>query len=166
MSIQKLRASILIAAGVAVIAVAGLFAGRLSAGAFPQHGRSDFGTRVFARISRALDLTDGQKSKIKDVLRSHASEIEAQMKASAAARSALHDAVLAKPTVESAIRAAALQVGQAQGDGAVLLAKIRAEVEPILTADQKAKIQAFHEKMRQRSQNAAQSFDSFLASNR
>jgi Spy/CpxP family protein refolding chaperone len=162
MSIQQIRTSILVATGVGVIAAAGLVAGRLSAGAFPQHVRGDVATRTFGRISRALDLTDDQKTKVKDVLRSHADEIKAQMVASSAARRGLHDAVMAQPIDESSIRAAAQRVGQAQGDAALLLARIRAEVDPILTTDQKAKIQQFQERMHQHGQAATQSFDNFL----
>jgi len=163
MSIQKLRTSILVAVGIGVIAAAGLLAGRLSAGAFPHHMHADLATR-FDHVSRALSLTDDQKVKIKAVLKTHSDEVKAQIQASASARAALHNAVMAKPIDESAIRAAAQQVGQTQGDGAVLFAKIRAEIEPVLTADQKDRIQKFQERMRQHGQTAAQSFDKFVNS--
>jgi Spy/CpxP family protein refolding chaperone len=164
MSIDKIRKSVLIAAGAGAIAVAGLLAGRLSAGAFPQRTRADFAPRVFARISQALDLTEDQQDKIKDVLRANAPAIKGQLQASSSARLALHDAVLTQPSDENAIRAAAQRVGQAQGDAAVLFAKIRAQVDPILTTDQKNRIQQFHSGMSQRAQKAAQSFDAFLKS--
>ena len=164
MSIQTIRRSILVVATAGAVAVTGLFAGRLSAGAFPHRMRGDFVPHMFAHISRALDLTQDQKTKIKDVLRSHADEIKTQMQASAASRRTLHDAVVAQPIDEAAIRAAAQRVGQTQGDGAVLFAKIRGEVEPILTAEQKAKLQKFHQRMGQRGQAAAESFDNFLRS--
>jgi Spy/CpxP family protein refolding chaperone len=165
MSIQTIRKSILIAATAGLIAVAGLTAGRLSAGAFPHHGRGEFVPRLFAHISRALDLTDDQKVKIKVVLKSHADEIKTQLQASAAARQTLHDAVMAQPADENAIRAAAQQVGLTQGDGAILLAKIRREVEPILTSEQKEKVQTFQQKTRERGSAAVRSFDNFIKSN-
>jgi Spy/CpxP family protein refolding chaperone len=165
MSIQEVRKSILIATGAGVIAAAGLLAGRLSAGAFSPHARGDFAPRVFARISRALDLTDEQQAKIKGVLQSHSDEIKAQIQASTAARSALHAAVINQPLDESAIRTAAQRVGQTQGDAAILFSKIRAEVDPILTPDQKDRIQKFHDTMGQRADKAVQSFDAFLKGN-
>lgn len=165
MSIDKIRKSVLVVAGIAVIAAAGLFAGRLSAGAF--HGgktRGDFAQHLFSRMSRALDLTEDQKSRIKDVLRTHADEIKAQMQASATARRALHDAVMAQPTDEGAIRAAAAHVGQTQGDAALLFARVRTEIDPILTPEQKQKIQSFQARVRHPPDAAGRSFDRFLKS--
>ena len=43
---------------------------------------------MFARISRALDLSADQQGAVKSVLRNHADEIAAQMTASRAARRA------------------------------------------------------------------------------
>ncbi len=164
MSIQQIRKSVLVGAGIAVLGAAGLAAGRLSAGAFPGRGRSDFGPRAFGRISRALDLSDDQKTQIKAILKTHAAEIQAQIKASASARRAVHDAVLAQPLDETAIRAAAQKLGQVHADGAVLFARIRTEVQPILTDEQRAKIQTFRERMRGRAESALKSFDALLES--
>jgi|SRR5215472_12011279 len=165
MSIETLRKSILVTTAALAIAIVGLLAGRVSAQAFRGRAHGDFPQRIFARMSQELNLTDDQKSRIKDVLRSHADEIKAQMQASSTARRSLHDAVMAHPADENAIRAAAAQLGQAQGDGAVLFARVRGEIDPILTDDQKAKMQAFRDRVRQQSGNAAQAFDSFLKSN-
>jgi Spy/CpxP family protein refolding chaperone len=165
MSIEKIRKSVLVVAGIAVIAAAGLFAGRLSAGAFHREkARGDFAQHLFSRMSRALDLTEDQKSRIKDVLRTHADQIKAQMQASATARRALHDAVMAQPTNEDAIRSAAAQVGQTQADGALLFARIRTEIDPILTSEQKQKIQSFQTRVRHPADAAGRSFDRFLKS--
>lgn len=163
MSIQRIRKSFLMGAGVVALATAGLLAGRLSAGAFPR-GHADFAPRIFGRIARALDLSDDQKSRIKEILKAHAAEIEAQMKSSAAARRALHQAVLDQPSDESAIRAAALELGQVQGDNAVLFAKIRTEIQPVLTDGQRAKIQQLRERVRNHADSAIKSFEAFLGS--
>ncbi len=125
---------------------------------------SEFGPRLFGRIARALDLTDDQKSRIKAILKTHASEIETQMKASAAARRAVHEAVLAQPVDEAAIRAAAQRLGEIHADGAVLFAKIRTEVQPLLTEEQRAKIQKFRDRARRRADSAVKSFEAFLES--
>jgi Spy/CpxP family protein refolding chaperone len=163
-SIQRIRKSVLAGAGIVALAVGGLLAGRLSAGAFPQRAHSEFGPRLFGRIARALDLSDDQKTQIKTVVKSHASEIETQMKASAAARRAVHEAVFAQPVDEAAIRAAAQKLGQVHADGAVLFAKIRVEIQPILTEEQCAKIQKFRDRARHRADSAVKSFEAFLES--
>jgi Spy/CpxP family protein refolding chaperone len=163
-SIQRIRKSALIGVGIAALAVGGLLAGRLSAGAFPEKAYSGLGPRLFGRIARALDLSDDQKTRIKTVLKAHATEIETQMKASAASRRAVHEAVLAQPVDEAAIRAAALQLGQVHADGAVLFAKIRTEIQPILTAEQLGKIQSFRDRARQRADSAVKNFEAFLES--
>ena len=166
MSIADIRKPILAAAAAVALAAAGLLAGRISADAFPHgaRGSGDHAPRVFARMARALDLTDDQKTRIKAILRTHASEIEAQMQAGAAARKTLHDAIVAQPTDENAIRSLAQEVGRVQGDGAVLFARIRTEVDPILTADQKQKIQTFRERVGSRSGRAAAAFDAWVKS--
>jgi len=161
-TLQKIRNSVFVGAGIAALALGALLAGRISAGALPGRGHGDFAPRVFGRIARALDLSDDQRTRIKGILKTHASEIEAQMRSSSAARRALHQAVLAQPSDEGAIRAAAQQLGQIQGDGAVLFAKIRTEIQPILTEEQRARLQQFRERARNHADSAIQSFEAFL----
>ena len=68
------------------------------------------------------------------ILKTHADEIVAHVKAGMDARRALHDAVLAQPTDEAAHpQRSAAQVGTVHADGALLFAKIRSEIWPILT---------------------------------
>lgn len=166
MSIGDIRKPVLALAAAVTLAAVGLLAGRISADAFPHGGRAsgDHAPRVFARISRALDLTGDQKTRIKAILAAHAAEIEAQMQAGAAARRALHDAIVVQPTDENAIRSLAQEVGRVQGDGAVLFARVRTEIDPILTPDQKQKLQSFRERSASRSGRAAQAFDAWVKS--
>ena len=164
MSIQQIRKSVLIAVGIAALGVAGLLAGRLSAGVMPGHSHGDPIMRVFHHLSDALDLTDDQEDRIKEVLKGHAAEIEAQMKASAAARRGLHQSALVEPSDESAIRAAAQKLGSVQGDSALLFARIRKEVEPILTKEQRVKLHEVRERARSKSEATVKSFQSFLES--
>jgi Spy/CpxP family protein refolding chaperone len=161
MSIGQIRKSIVAAVVVGALGVAGLLAGRLSADAFPGR-RGDFTSHVFGRVARVLDLTSDQKAQAKNILRAHATEIEAQMTAGRAAHQALQTAVMAQPLDESAIRARAADAGQVHADGAVLLAKIRAEIDPILTADQKDRLKNFQSMAKHRGDNAVQSFEKFL----
>ncbi|MGE5275364.1 MAG: Spy/CpxP family protein refolding chaperone [Acidobacteriota bacterium] len=163
MSIQNIRRSVLIVAGAGALAVAGLVAGRLAAGVIPGGaGPRHFGPPRLARIARALDLTADQTSRIKGILRSHAPEIESQMRSGSDARRGLRDAILADPIDETAIRAKAADLARVEGDGAVLFARIRAEIFPILTDEQKQKIERFHQRARGRGDRAAKAFEQFL----
>jgi protein CpxP len=164
MTIRRVRTSILTAAAIVALAVGGLLAGRLSADAFPHGGRGDFPTRMFSRMSKALDMTADQQAQVKDILRAHQPEIEAQLTGSRAARQALHAAVAAQPFDEAAIRARAADVGKAQADGAVLFAKIRSQIDPILTPDQKEKVKTLQSRMRARGDNSVTTFRKFLES--
>jgi len=167
MTTATIRKSALVLAAAAALAAGGLFAGRLFAGSL-SGGQGALGDhsapRMFGRLARRLDLSADQKAQVKSILRSHATEIQAQMAASATARRALHDAIIASPVDESAIRARSADVGSAQADGAILFAKIRAEVLPILTEDQKQKLQGLDEKMRNRGARGAKAFADFLRS--
>jgi Spy/CpxP family protein refolding chaperone len=163
MSIANIRRSILILAGAGALAVAGLFAGRLAAGVMPGGGPGGhFGASRFGHIARMLDLTDAQRAQFKSILRSHGSEIEAQLTAGLAARRALHDAILADPIDEAAIRARAGELSRVEADGAVLFAKVRAELSPLLTDDQKQKVARFREHMRARGDRTVQAFQDFV----
>jgi protein CpxP len=119
---------------------------------------------MFSRMSKALDMTADQQAQVKDILRAHQPEIEAQLTGSRAARQALHAAVAAQPFDEAAIRARAADVGKAQADGAVLFAKIRSQIDPILTPDQKEKVKTLQSRMRARGDNSVTTFRKFLES--
>jgi protein CpxP len=95
--------------------------------------------RMFRRMARALDLTEAQRSQVRGVLESHAPEIRAQRKAGIESRRALRQAAAAQPADEAAIRDLAAQLGNVQGNRAVLFSRIRTEILPILTAEQQEK---------------------------
>jgi Spy/CpxP family protein refolding chaperone len=164
MRIARVQKSLLIAIGICALAVAGAFAGRVSADAIPQGSGGDGAPKMFRRIARALDLTDDQKAQVKTILKNHVAEITAQMTASRNAKRALRDAVVAQPLDESAIRARAADAGRVHADGAVLFARIRAEVDPILTDDQREKLKALQSRSRTRADNAVAAFQKFLNS--
>lgn len=168
MTTGTIRKTALIITAAGTVAVGGLFAGRLFAGSLNGQGWSADGERsaprMFSRLARTLDLSADQKSQIKSILRTHSTEIEAQMTAGAAARRALHDAITAQPLDEATIRARAADLGAAHANGAVLFAKIRAEVLPILTADQQQKLQGLAERMKNRGARGAKAFADFLRS--
>ena len=163
MSIRNIRRSVLVLAGAAAVALGGLFAGRLAANAVPAAGAgSPFGPTGFARLARTLDLTEDQKAQVRAILKTRAADIQDQMKAGLEARRALHDAILADPVDETAIRARAADLSRVEANGAVLYAHVRAEVFPILTDAQKQKVSELRQRLQARGDRAAKSFQNFL----
>jgi len=89
-----------------------------------------------------LSLTPEQKARIGAALRGRKAEVVALVKRVHDARRALQNAVRTEPVNEQTIRQAAGKVGDAVADGAVLWARVRAEVLAILTPEQRAKVEA------------------------
>jgi Spy/CpxP family protein refolding chaperone len=83
-----------------------------------------------------LNLTGEQKQQIRDVLQSHRAEIVATVKSVREKRTALRDAVLAGKD-EAEVRAAANALGEVIADTAVKATKLRNQVAPILTEEQR-----------------------------
>lgn len=142
MSLKSIRKPILAVVAAGSLAVGGLFAGRLAAGPLSHRGHFSFAT-AFDHISRRLDLSGSQRSQIVAVLREHESEIVAQLQAQRDARRAVHAEIRSGSIDEGRIRERAQLLGSVEGDGAVLLARVRAEIWPILDEDQKAQVAEF-----------------------
>ncbi len=104
---------------------------------------SPLGRLVSGQIGRLmvlrseLNLTDEQRARVKETLKAHKPEIAAAGKAVWEKRVALRDLVLDEKADEPAIRKAADDLARSIGDAAVLAAKIRGEVAPVLTDEQK-----------------------------
>jgi len=77
------------------------------------------------------------------VLVRHRSEIATTVHAVRAKRLALRDAVLAENADEATIRAAAGELGDEIADAAVKASKLKAQVAPILTSEQRKLIGQF-----------------------
>jgi Spy/CpxP family protein refolding chaperone len=95
-----------------------------------------------------------QREQIRGIVKSHRREIAAVLRPVADKRRALRDATLAENANEAAIRTAADELGKAIGDAAVVGSKIKAEVRPVLTPEQRDKITKF----RQQSESAVDKF--------
>jgi Spy/CpxP family protein refolding chaperone len=83
-----------------------------------------------------LNLTQAQKTQIRDVLLSHRSEIVSTMQAVRAKQVALRDAVLEGKSEEE-VRAAAGELSDVIADTAVKATKLRNQIAPILTEQQR-----------------------------
>jgi periplasmic protein CpxP/Spy len=138
-----------IAASLLLLGAGGVMASRLSAHDFSRGGRGH-GLGPLGRMARHLDLTDEQKTRIRDLMESHKPQLEAQREARRAAHRALADAVAAEPRDEAAIRARAAEIGRVAGDSAVLKARIRSEISPLLTDQQREKLREMKERFQER----------------
>jgi len=82
MSIQKIRRSVLAATLLGGLAVSGLLAGRLLARQGDLgHMHPDAAPKMFRHLAKQLDLSADQQSQIRGVLKNHADEISANVRA-------------------------------------------------------------------------------------
>ncbi len=161
MRIIATRRSILFAAGAAAAALSGLFAARLAAHP-SETGAEGRPPRIYRRAVRELGLTEDQQTRVHGVLRAHADAIDAQIKADAESRRALRAATLAQPFDEAEIRRLAARLGEARADGAVLRARIRSEIWPILTAEQQEKARSLRARGGRRARHRLEALDRWL----
>jgi Spy/CpxP family protein refolding chaperone len=162
MSVQSIRKSIFATAAAALILAGGVLAGRMAAGPL-SGGRHVSVEKMFNRIADRIDLSASQRDQVKGVLRTHKDAIVAQLQAARTARQDLRQAISASPFDEAAIRGKAAQIGQVEGDGAVLRAQIRSEILPILNDEQKQNLETFHQHMQGTGDQLAASFNEFLS---
>jgi periplasmic protein CpxP/Spy len=90
-------------------------------------------------LLRGLDLTDEQRTKVRELMDGNREALEAIGDRLVAAHRAQNEAVTASPYDEQAIRAKAADVAAVMADAAVLHAKIHSEVFALLTPEQQAK---------------------------
>jgi len=90
-----------------------------------------------------LNVTPEQKAEVRQIVASHRQEIVATVQSVRAKRVALRDAVLAQEADEAAIRSAADELGDAIGEAAVKAAKLKAQLAPVLNAEQQTLIMEF-----------------------
>jgi Spy/CpxP family protein refolding chaperone len=130
-----------IAAMMAAVAIStgGLFA--LNAGA-AQTARSadDAGAKLREHIKEQLNLTDDQIAQIKSQLKSEKGNITSLASRLRETRSQLRAEMQKSGATESSVRAASAQVAAVQADIAVEQVKLRAKISPILTPEQRAKL--------------------------
>lgn len=88
---------------------------------------------------RELDLTEAQREQVKAVMESHKAEFEAQAQKLGPAHQALGEVITAETLDETAIRQRAAELATVEADGAVLQAKVHAQVWVLLTPEQQQK---------------------------
>jgi Spy/CpxP family protein refolding chaperone len=102
---------------------------------------------------------------IKQILKSHESQIISQTQAWIDARNALKQATMTNPADENLIRERANVLGKVEGDASALRAQIRSEIWPILSYEQKAKMNTFYQSSERYRNNLISSIQDFLNSN-
>lgn len=152
-----MKKRVLIAAGLAAVLISG---GALAlaqppqgpGGPGPRMGRGGPGPHgpMMEFGLRGLDLSDAQKEQVKSIMESHKAEFQAIGEKMRAAHDGLAQATQAETVDESAIRASTGAVASAMADEAILRAKVRAEVQAILTPEQLEQAKARQERMKHR----------------
>jgi Spy/CpxP family protein refolding chaperone len=110
---------------------------------------SPLGRLISGSVGRLLELrsdlalSDEQRQEVRALFVKHRPEIAATVKAVRDCRTELRDAVLREGGDEATIEAAAEKLGDAISEAAVKAAKLRRELAPILTAEQKQRIGEF-----------------------
>ena len=102
---------------------------------------------------RELDLTDAQKEQIKTIQQSHRAEVQQIGERTRTAQRAIDEAAGGASVNEAAIRSQSTALAAAIADGAILRAKVNAEIFNVLTAKQQQKLNEFRAQRQERMKN-------------
>ena len=116
---------------------------------------------------RQLDLSEEQRTQVRQIMDGHRDELRAVGERVRAAHQAQNDAVTAAQFDEQAVRSKAAELAAVEADAAVLQAKLHSEVFAVLTPEQQAKaaelkaqrearVDQFRERVRERVQERRQ----------
>jgi protein CpxP len=105
---------------------------------------------------RGLDLTDAQREQVQKIMESHKAEFDQVRARLRDGYEAIAKATDAGTVDESAIRATTTTLASAMADEAILRAKVRSEVNGILTAEQLQKVQERKAEMQKRREGRRQ----------
>ncbi len=161
--VSKTRRPLAVAAG--ALALSALLAGSLEANTgtgTPVPGEGSGEPRRLGKAARRLGLSEDQRKQIRGIIRSHAAEIDAQMQSRRVSRRALRDAMDAKPADEAEVRRRALALGEIRADEAVLRARIRSEIWPVLTAEQQDKARQLRALRGKKAKGRMEAFERWL----
>jgi Spy/CpxP family protein refolding chaperone len=121
------------------LAAAGLFVPNSRAAQSAQSA-DNARAKLRERIKEQLNLTDDQIAQIKSQLKSEKANLTSLASRLRDAQSHLRAEMQKSDATESSVRAASAQVAAVQADIAVERLKLRAKISPILTAEQRAKL--------------------------
>jgi protein CpxP len=106
-----------------------------------------------------LNLSDAQKTQVRDVMQRHRQQLQPTMQRLEQAMQAQRAAVNQVPVNEAAVRQAAASVASVQADLAVEQARVHADIWNILTPDQQEKAKQLEQQARNRAQQRRQQRD-------
>jgi len=106
-----------------------------------------------------LDLSDAQKTQVRDVMQRHRQQLQPTMQRLEQAMQAQRAAVNQVPVNEAAVRQAAASVASVQADLAVEQARVHADIWNILTPDQQEKAKQLEQQVQNRAQQRRQQRD-------
>lgn len=146
MKTHSLLASLAIGAvAIGIVGSSTAMAARPFEGLFGNGGKA---REVVATMVRSLlnfrhdtPLSSEQREQVQAILETHKPEIRSQITKSRDARRSMIGAAKANPDSE-ATRKAADQIGEAARDRALLMAKIGAEIHPLLTPEQQKNLES------------------------
>ena len=102
---------------------------------------------------RELDLSDAQKEQIKTIQQSHRDEVQQIGERTRTAQRAIDQAANGTSVDEATIRSQSTALAAAIADGAILRAKVNAEIFNVLTAEQQQKLTELRAQMAERMKN-------------
>lgn len=109
--------------------------------AAPENDLHGIASQKFKALREDLALTGGQKTRIRGIMKSHLTPIKSQWESGKAARETMRRASLDHGPGSPEAKAAANTLGDIARDRSLLIAKIAAEVRPILTDEQLKKFE-------------------------
>ena len=102
---------------------------------------------------RQLDLSDAQKEQIRTIQQSHRTEVQSIAERTRTAQRAIDQAANGTSVDEATIRSQSTALATAIADGAILRAKVNAEIFNVLTAEQQQKLNEHRAQMQERMKN-------------
>jgi len=106
-----------------------------------------FAGKLRERLKEKLALTDEQVSQIKEQVKSEKDALKSLMTRLHEARTALRAEIQNADATETSIREAAAKLAVVQADLAVERHKLHGKISPILTDEQREKLNRFHDGM-------------------
>jgi len=120
-----------------------------------------FRAELLSEFTR-LSLDREQIQTIREIVRSHHSELSPLVRQMADARKAMRDAIRRQPADETAVRATAQKVGEVETELAVARSRVASDVAAVLTDDQKARIKNIGDKIHERVKTVLDRIDSLM----
>lgn len=147
----------ILAAGAGVVTVDAQQRGAMRGRAFAQGQAPRVpGIAGFGLALRALGLTEDQRTQVRAILEQHRAETRAAAEKAAAARERMRVAETAPTLDEADLRAAAASLADAQVEAAIVRAKVRSEVEGLLTPEQRQKADEIRTRAQERLKQRAE----------